>query len=168
MNNKRKLLLLLPAASAATVWTKPVVNSVLLPVHATTTEPSLTEITFTGTCSTATPNDQFYSITFLPDPAVTGAMVHVSGPSAVAPILLGDAIHIHAQHTLTQLLVVFTAQGGGNPRSDFVRNCGAVNTAPFADQSVPLLGGSTLLFDVIFSQSGPTSPTIMLSNFRVV
>ena len=36
MNNKRKLLLALTGASAIAVWTKPVVDAVVLPVHAQT------------------------------------------------------------------------------------------------------------------------------------
>lgn len=36
MKNRRKLLLALSGASAATVWQKPVVNAIMLPVHAST------------------------------------------------------------------------------------------------------------------------------------
>ena len=47
MNNRRKLLLALSGLSATTVWTKPIVNAVTLPVHAQTS-PTGTTFLFTG------------------------------------------------------------------------------------------------------------------------
>ncbi len=51
MNKRRKLLLALSGAPAATVWKKPVVETVLLPVHAST---SGCDFVTDGTCSNIT------------------------------------------------------------------------------------------------------------------
>ena len=59
MNKRRKLLLALSGASAATVWTKPVVNAVVLPAHAQT---SLCGIHFNLNATSGAPLEVYYGI----------------------------------------------------------------------------------------------------------
>ena len=160
MNNKRNLIKIF---SAGAVWSTPIVQSVVLPVHAQTSELS---IVFTSQCSDS-PDDQFYTISFPNEPAQSGDIPIVTGPSAIDPgNPSGDTMVFRATHQVNRLRVEMGRDGFPTWHSLSI-DCDETTSTPSATFQCILVSGST--FPVTHRRiASPGSPMIEIDIGAVV
>ena len=153
---RRRLLQGLAIATPLT-WTRPVVESAVLPAHAQTTSPSFS---ITGRCAEVG-DDQYYLVTFSPSPATLDSSVIVTPLNSV-PALSGDQAVFYGAHSPTQLTIRFATS---NTTGSYSNSCSSPEPEVFTT-GLNALPGSGLGLNWLVTWSGSSgSPSAEMSGF---
>ncbi|MDZ7840485.1 MAG: hypothetical protein U5R46_06640 [Gammaproteobacteria bacterium] len=149
-------------------WTHPIVDSVLLPAHAQTSEdPAPITARFAAQCDSDAPDDQFHSIEFPGGVATPGGSFQVTDHGSNDPRpLSGDNLVVFGDHD--DLWMDVRIWDAGNSGCHATVSCPGNANPPndACDGVMTLDSGSQLLYDVVFGDDNGT-PTITIQFLEV-